>query len=127
MTDRARLSGMSLTPLVSSLLAILMAFLIGGIFLEATDKDAIEAYRILIERGLLSDTGLTETFKKMAPLLIVSSGLLVALRAGVWNIGIDGQFMVGALFAAATGAALVGDVPDAFMWIAAFVAGCIGG
>ncbi|MBX3069207.1 MAG: ABC transporter permease [Thermomicrobiales bacterium] len=127
MTERARLSGMSLTPLVSSLVAILMAFVIGGIFLEATGKDALEAYRILIDRGLLSNTGLTETLKKMAPLLIASSGLLVALRAGVWNIGIDGQFMVGALFSAVTGAALVGDVPDPVMWIAAFAAGFIGG
>ncbi len=127
MTERARLSGTTLTPLISSLLAILMAFVIGGIFLEATGKDALEAYRIMIERGLGSSTGLTETFKKMAPLLIVSSGLLVALRAGVWNIGIDGQFMVGALFAAATGAALAGDIPDGLMWLVAAIAGFIGG
>lgn len=127
MTERARLSGTTLTPLISSLFAILMAFVIGGIFLEATGKDALEAYRIMIERGVGSSTGLTETFKKMAPLLIASSGLLIALRAGVWNIGIDGQFMVGALFAAFTGAALAGDVPDGIMWLAAGIAGCIGG
>ena len=127
MTERARFSGTALTPVISSLVAILMAFVIGGIFLEATGKDALEAYRILIERGLLSDTGLTETLKKMAPLLIVSSGLLIALRAGVWNIGIDGQFMVGALCAAVVGAALVGDIPDPLMWIAAGIAGIAGG
>jgi simple sugar transport system permease protein len=131
MTERARLSafssGFSLTPLVSSLVAIVMAFAIGGVFLEATGKDALEAYRILFERGLGSSTGLTETFKKMAPLLIVSSGLLIALRAGVWNIGIDGQFMVGALLSAIVGAALAGDVPDPLMWICAAIAGFIGG
>lgn len=127
MIARAQFSSATLIPLISSLIAILMAFVIGGLFLEATGKDALEAYRILIERGLGSSIGLTETFKKMAPLLIVSSGLLVALRAGVWNIGIDGQFMVGALFAAVTGGWLVSTIPDPLMWIAAFAAGCIGG
>ncbi len=91
------LTAASLTPLASSLLAIALAFLVGGIFLEPRGKDAIDAYRILFERGLGNSDGLTETFKQMAPLLIVSGGLLIALRAGVWNIGIDGQFMVGAL------------------------------
>ncbi len=127
MTERARFSGTTLTPVISSLVAILMAFVIGGLFLEATGKDALEAYRIMVERGLFSHTGITETLKKMAPLLIVSSGLLIALRAGVWNIGIDGQFMVGALCAAVTGAALAGDVPDPLMWLLAGVAGFIGG
>ncbi|CAN5521738.1 ABC transporter permease [soil metagenome] len=127
MNERARLSGTNLTPVVSSLLAILMAFVIGGIFLEATGKDALGAYRILFERGLGSSTGLTETFKKMAPLLIVSSGLLIALRAGVWNIGIDGQFMIGAMLSGVVGAALVGDIPNPLMWLAAAIAGMIGG
>ncbi len=126
MIDRvsARLSP---APLLSSLLAILAAFLIGGLFLEATGKDALEAYRILFERGLFDRDGLTETFKKMAPLLIISSGLLIALKAGVWNIGIDGQFLIGALFSAVTGAALVGDVPDWLMWLIAGAAGFAGG
>ncbi len=127
MNERARLSGFDVTPLVSSLLAIVMAFVISGLFLEATGKDALVAYRILFERGLGSSTGLTETFKKMAPLLIVSSGLLIALRTGIWNIGIDGQFMIGAMLAAVAGASLAGDVPDWLMWLAAAVAGFIGG
>jgi general nucleoside transport system permease protein len=127
MSERVRLSGLTVTPLISSLLAILMAFVIGGIFLEATDKDALEAYRILFERGLGNSRGLTETFKKMAPLLIVSSGLLIALRAGVWNIGIDGQFIIGAMFAAVAGAALAGEGPDWLTWSLAAVAGFAGG
>ena len=61
MNERVRLSGINLTPLVSSVLAIVMAFVIGGIFLEATEKDALNAYQILFERGLWSNTGITET------------------------------------------------------------------
>ena len=50
MTERARFSGTTLTPVISSLMAILMAFIIGGLFLEATGKDALEAYQIMVER-----------------------------------------------------------------------------
>ena len=71
--------------------------------------------------------GLTETLKQMAPLLIVSGGLLICLRAGIWNIGIDGQFLVGALMAGVVGATLFEDVPRGVMLLAGAVAGFIGG
>jgi len=98
-------------PLLSSLLAIVLAFVVGGLFLELRGKDALEAYRILFARGLGDADGLTETFKKTAPLLIIGAGLLIALKAGIWNIGIDGQFLTGALAAGVVGAALAGDAP----------------
>lgn len=127
MNERARMSSISFLPIASSLMAIVMAFIIGGIFLEVNGKDAMEAYRILFERGLVNSDGLTETFKKMAPMLIISSGLLIALRASVWNIGLDGQFMVGALLAGVAGAALAGSVPNPLMWLVAALAGILGG
>lgn len=127
MNERARMSSFSILPIVSSVLAIVMAFVIGGIFLEANGKDALHAYRILFERGLINGDGLTETFKKMAPMLIVSAGLLIALRTSVWNIGIDGQFMVGALLAGVAGAAVADSVPNPLMWVVAALAGIIGG
>lgn len=117
----------TLTPIVSSLIAIALAFLVGGIFLELRGKDPIAAHRILIERSIGNDDGLTETFKQMAPLLIVSAGLLISLRAGIWNIGIDGQFLAGALMAGVVGAGLVGDVPRGVMLLAGALAGFVGG
>ena len=63
----------------------------------------------------------------MAPLLIVSAGLLISLRAGVWNIGIDGQLLVGALFAGVGATAVAGQVPNPVMWLIAALAGMAGG
>src|SRR4051794_32808751 len=88
-----------LTPLVTSLAAIVSALILGGIFLALRGKDPIAAFTLLFSRGLGTSYGITETLIHVAPLLIVSAGLLIALRAGVWNIGVDGQLMVGALCA----------------------------
>jgi ABC-type uncharacterized transport system permease subunit len=116
-----------LIPVVSSLAAILAAFVVGGIFLELRGKDATNAHQILFQRTLFDRDGLTETFKQMAPVLIVSAGLLIALKAGIWNIGVDGQFLVGALLAGVVGSNLAGDAPRAVMLLAGAVAGFVGG
>jgi len=116
-----------LLPVAGSLLAVVLALIVGGIFLELRGKDALNAYDILFERGLINRNGLTETFKTMAPLLMLSGGLLIALRAGIWNIGIDGQFLVGALLAAVVGANLAGDAPRTVMLAIAAIVGFLGG
>jgi simple sugar transport system permease protein len=117
----------SARPLLSSLFAIVAAFAVGGVFLALRGKDPLAAYSILLERGIGTPYGLSETLIRMAPLLIVAAGLLVSLRAGVWNIGIDGQVLVGALVAGVAGSAIVGSVPDPAMWLVAAVAGFLGG
>lgn len=101
-------------PWLSSILAIVAAFGVGAIFLAAVGKDPLQAYSLLISRGLGSTFGLTETLIKMAPLLLVSAGLLVALKTGVWNIGIDGQFLVGACLVGIVAPRLAGIGP---LWL----------
>lgn len=116
-----------LAPLATSLAAIVAAMVLGGIFLLMRGKDPIAAYGILFGRGLGTSYGITETLIRMAPLLIVSAGLVISLRAGVWNIGIDGQLLVGALFAGVAGSAMAGQLPNPVMWLVAALAGMAGG
>lgn len=116
-----------LAPLLTSLAAIVAAMVLGGIFLALRGKDALAAYAMLFSRGLGTSYGITQTLIHMAPLLIVSAGLLIALRAGVWNIGVDGQLMVGALLAGVAAAAVAGQVPNPVMWLVAALAGMAGG
>ncbi len=114
-------------PLLTSLAAIAAAMLLGGVFLALRGKDPLAAYGMLITRGLGTSYGITETLIRMAPLLIVSAGLLISLRAGVWNIGIDGQLMVGALFAGVTASVIAGQIANPLMWLIAALAGMGGG
>ena len=45
----------------------------------------------------------------MAPLLLLAASLIVAFRAGIWNLGGDGQFLLGAVIVAAAAPALADD------------------
>ena len=125
--SRAALFPSRFAPLLTSLAAIAAALLLGGVFLATRGKDPVAAYGMLVSRGLLTSYGITETLIHMAPLLIVSAGLLISLRAGVWNIGIDGQLLVGALFAGVAAAAIAGQVANPIMWLIAALAGMAGG
>jgi len=77
----------------------------------ALDRDPVVFFANIVERGLLSWPGLQETIIRMAPLLVLAAGLIVAFRAGLWNLGIDGQFLLGAVAAAAAGPPLLQVVP----------------
>jgi ABC-type uncharacterized transport system permease subunit len=124
---RLALTSGTALPLTSSLLAVVAAFVVGGLFLEARGKDAVGAYQILIERGLGTSFGVTEILIRMAPLLIVSAGLLISLKAGVWNIGVDGQVLVGAMVTGVVAPEIAGSLPDPLMWVVAGLGGLLGG
>jgi simple sugar transport system permease protein len=93
------------------LLPILLALLAGALILLALGKDPVAYYRFVVERGLLSPTGLQETITRTAPLLLIAAGLIVAFRAGLWNLGGDGQFLLAAVITAALAPALVTTLP----------------
>ena len=117
----------TLVPFLFSLLAIVLAFLVGAIFLWLLGKEPLKAYSTLINRGLGTTLGITQTLINMAPLLIVSAGLLIALKASVWNIGIDGQFLVGAALVGIVAPMLAGSMPLVPMLIISAVVGFAGG
>ena len=113
-------------PGASSVAAVVLAMVVGGVFLLARGHDPIEVYRLIGERGFLDGDGLSETVQKMAPVLLIGTGLLVSLRAGIWNIGLDGQLVVGALAGGVVAGELVGE-PRAVLLVAGLAAGTVGG
>jgi simple sugar transport system permease protein len=115
------------TTLLSSGLTVGLALILGAALLWITGKNPVEAYRLLITRGLGSSFGITETLIKMAPLLMVSAGLLVAIKAGVWNIGMDGQLLFGASLVGIVAPRLVGNMPHWLMLLLAAGVGLTGG
>jgi simple sugar transport system permease protein len=115
------------SPATSSLLAVIGAALAGAILLLLTGHDPAEVYRLIVERGLLDADGLTASLQGTAPLLIIAAGLLLCLRAGIWNIGIDGQVVMGALACGVIAGELAGSAPRALLLLAGVIAGGIAG
>jgi len=97
---------------------ILLALVVGGIILLILGKDPLAYYGYVVKRGLLTWGGLQETFTRMSPLLLIASGLIVAFRAGIWNLGGDGQFLLAAVITAALGPALAPMLPKVMVLIA---------
>ncbi len=109
-------------------LAVLgLALAVSATTLLAVGVDPLAYAGTVLDRGFASTLGLQAAATRMAPLLLLAAALIVAFRAGLWNLGIDGQFLLGAVGAAALAPALAGTLPVWAMWIAGFaVAGAIG-
>lgn len=91
---------------------ILAAFILCGFALLLAGVDPFAYYAFVIERGVLSPQGLQQTLTRMAPLLLHAASLIIAFRAGIWNLGGDGQFLLGAVMAAAVAPVLITVLPD---------------
>jgi ABC-type uncharacterized transport system permease subunit len=114
-------------PLLSSALAIGAALLMGAALLVVTGHEPWPVYRTVFGRGLGSEFGITESLVKATPLMIVAAGLLIAVKTGVWNIGIDGQSLVGALAVGFVAPTIAGDIPDPLLWLGCGLLGMIVG
>jgi ABC-type uncharacterized transport system permease subunit len=117
----------ALAAVLRVLAPIALAFIVGGLALELLGKDPIAYYGFVLERGLLRSGGLQETVTRMAPLLLIAAGLIVAFRAGLWNLGSDGQFLLAAVTAAGLAPALAGSLPRTLTLVLALLAGTLVG
>lgn len=87
---------------------------------------AVDAYSALINGAIGSDRGIVNTLTFAAPLLLAGLGVGIAFRAGLFNIGATGQFLVGALAAVAVGTN-VADWPPPLAIPLALLAGIVAG
>ncbi|MEM9249493.1 MAG: ABC transporter permease [Pseudomonadota bacterium] len=94
------------TPIV----AVLLTMLAGGVMFALLGKDPLEAIRIIFWDPLFNEqfAGFSrpQLLVKAGPLILIAIGLAMGFRAGVWNIGAEGQYIVGAICGAAFGLAL---------------------
>jgi simple sugar transport system permease protein len=110
----------------SPILALALTALIsGGIFALMGRPPILTVYTFLISPLFLPD-GLASLAVKAAPLIMMGVGLSLAYRANIWNIGTEGQFIIGAITAGGLALALP-DAPGWAMFPALVAAGLIGG
>jgi len=112
--------------IASPLLALTITVLLGVLLFMALGKDPVRGLQMFFWEPVKSAYALGELMVKATPLLIIALGLAVCFRSNVWNIGAEGQFVMGAVFAG--GVALMADkTTGAWIIPALLLAGVIGG
>ena len=110
----------------SPLLALAITVVLGVILFVALGKDPVRGLQVFFWEPIKSVYALSELMVKATPLLLIALGLAVSFRSNVWNIGAEGQFVMGAVFAA--GMALTADAhTGAGFWVLILLAGVAGG
>lgn len=104
------------------LLAIVAAFAAAGIFIAAMGFNVLEAYRTILFTSFRTPNGFVQTLLKFVPLLLQTLAFTVPLAAGKFNIGGEGQLIVGAIGATATGI-LLKDLPAPLLLPLVLIAG----
>lgn len=107
-------------------LAVLGTMILGGILFWFLGKNPVEAIRVIFLDPLLDPYSRTELLVKAAPLILIAIGLSFGFRAGVWNIGAEGQFIIGAIAGGAVGLAFY-DTQGIWLLPLMALAGILGG
>ena len=94
----------SLMRYLSPVIAVGLMLFSGMLLFYLLGKNPFEGFRIFFLNPVRDTYGISELFLKATPLMLCAVGLSVGFRANVWNIGAEGQLLVGAL--AAGGVAL---------------------
>ena len=123
---KPRLEPSRLMFYLAPILAVALALAAGMALFGALGKSPLEAMQLIFLEPLRSLRGISEILVKATPLILIAVGLAVGFRAGVWNIGAEGQFTIGALTG---GSVALAVYPASGWWLlpAMALAGIAGG
>jgi simple sugar transport system permease protein len=107
-------------------IAFVLALLAGGLFILLIGFNPVELYGTIISGAFRSKMAIQATVKFMIPLLISSLGVTLAFKMRFWNIGAEGQIIMGAICSSYF-ALFHSDWPHALLLAAMFAAGFVGG
>ncbi|HAH31420.1 MAG TPA: ABC transporter permease [Elusimicrobia bacterium] len=104
------------------LLSILAAFAVGAALMLLIKVNPLEVYWKLFEGVLLNPYGIAQTIFKATPLIMTGLAIALGFKAGIFNIGAEGQMIVGGFFCAYAGFSLHGLPPALHIVICAAAA-----
>ncbi|SNR60496.1 ABC transporter permease [Desulfurobacterium atlanticum] len=111
-----------LKPIVRIGVVILSVFLITTLLLLAIGVNPFEVYTLLLKGALGSKYRIARVLNVWIPLTLCACGLLYTFSLGLWNIGIEGQIMLGAVGATAAFKWLYPQFPAKYVLMAGFLA-----
>lgn len=117
--------GNFLTQLGNIAIPLIFAFAVGSIFSLICGCNPFTLYGYIIKKGFFSRGGLLNTLGYATPILITGMATALSMRAGIFNMGIEGQVFVGAFVSALAGYMIKGLPPFLHVTVCLLVgAGC---
>ena len=110
----------------SPLIALAVTVLIGVLLFVLLGKDPVLGLRMFFWEPIKSPYAWSEIGIKATPLILIALGLALCFRANVWNIGAEGQYILGAIFAGGIAMQATPDSPRAIV-VVILLAGIVGG
>ena len=107
-------------------IAVIVALAIGALVLWASGRDPVDIYQRMVRAAFTNPGAFSNTLVAATPLLLTGLAAAITFRMKVWNIGADGQLMIGAVLAAAAGTYFGGQSLAAVMTLM-ILAGIVGG
>ncbi|MAM25902.1 MAG: sugar ABC transporter permease [Rhodobacteraceae bacterium] len=115
--------------LATPLLAVLSTMIFGGLLFMALGKDPVTSIVTIFWEPLFGEFAFyyrPQLLIKGAPLVLIAIGLSLGFKAGIWNIGAEGQYIMGAIFGAGAGLAFY-PAEGWFIFPLMILAGAFGG
>lgn len=113
------------SPILFSIISIVLGLLVGAIALLIAGKNPIEAYSAMLEGTLGKPKYIAWVIIKSTPLILTGLSIAFAFKTGLFNIGAEGQFIIGSLAATLAGVAL--DLPAVIHVPVALLIGALAG
>ena len=110
----------------SPLIALAITVVIGACLFALLGKDPLRGLAVFFVEPVRSVYALNELAVKATPLLLIALGLSVCFRSNVWNIGAEGQFILGAIFASGV-AMQATPATGGWFFVPVLVGGVVGG
>ena len=110
-------------------LAVVLTMIAGGLMFALLGKNPVEVIRTIFWDPLFGEFAFYlrgQLLVKAGPLILIAVGLALGFRAGIWNIGAEGQYIMGAIFGAAVGLAAY-PTESRLIFPLMIVAGAFGG
>ena len=122
----SRAAPSSAMALASPLIALAVTVAVGVVLFLLLGKDPLLGLRMFFVEPVKSGYAWSEIAVKAVPLILIALGLALCFRANVWNIGAEGQYILGAIFAGGIAMQATPDSPRAIV-VAILLAGIVGG
>lgn len=124
---RSSINGQLFRMVLSSALAVALALLVGAVFILISNQNPLTAYRALLDGAFGGRRAIAETLVASTPMILGGLSFAIAARAGMFNIGIEGQLVMGSLAAALVAAADLGLPAIVYVPLCLAAGGIVGG